>query len=87
MKKQQALTAKPDLIQERSDEIHTVGTATAPFDVVAVVLPAGDCRHDAGPGFKRLQDMFRLEPPRAGDNDLLRRSGPIEIRDNRLGPA
>jgi hypothetical protein len=87
MKKQQALTAKPDLIQKRPNEIHTVSTAAAPFDVVAVVLPAGDGRHDAGTGFKRLQDMLRLEPPRAGDDDLLRGSGPIEIRDDGPGPA
>ncbi len=87
MKKQQTFLAESYLIQERPDIINAVSTSPAPLDMVAIVIPTRDYRHDARTRFKRLQDMFGLKTPRARDDDLLKRTWPVEIRHNRPGAA
>ena len=85
--KQQTLVAQTDFLQDRPDIVHAPRASPASFDVVAIVILAGDDRHHAGTGFKCLQNMFRLKPSRAWNDDLLDVAGQVQSPGQRAEPA
>jgi hypothetical protein len=49
---------------------HPAGASLAAFEVVAVVLLAAEGANHVSAGLERLQDVLRLKPSRARQEDL-----------------
>ena len=79
--------SQPDLIEDGAEVVHPAGTALAAFQVVAVVLLASDRADHVGAGLEGLQNVLRLNPPRAGHQHFPHRERPVEVRDGGTRPA
>ncbi len=83
----QTLASQPDLIEDGTEIVHPASAALAAFQVVAVVLLASDRADHVGAGLERLENVLRLDPPRARHQHFPHREGPVEARDVRTRPA
>jgi hypothetical protein len=80
MKKHQTFSPKTDLHEDRPDKIDAADASFAALEKCAMLIPAANNRHNAGSGFKSLQNMLGLQPPGARNKYPLNLDGPMEIQ-------